>query len=220
MKLLFIVPSAALLFATPAIAYEPFTASSGFYVGAEVDYGWGHANLPDAKASTGHTTYTTNITQIDGVTGGVHGSYDFKTGAWVVGGEADLGPANVNATLPAWAFGDYGKSDVDSYGAARFRAGYALDHTLYYALGGLALAHTQASFSDMPAFDSNSESKSGWTLGLGAERALTDKWTTRIEYRYADFGRFGDPNASTNVGWKDYNKITEHVIRLGLNYKF
>jgi len=219
MKLLFIVPSAALLLATPAVAYEPFTAWSGVYVGAQVDYGWGRARLPEARPSAGHAT-SFNITQTDGITGAVHGSYNFKTGAWIVGGEAELGRANANAEIPAWAFGGYGKSDIDSQGMARLRAGYAIDNTLYYATGGLAIAHTQASFSDMPAFDSNSETKNGWTLGVGAERALTDKWTTRVEYRYADFGRFADPNAATNAGWKDYNNITEHVIRLGFNYKF
>lgn len=219
MKLLFIVPSAALLLATPAVAYEPFSAWSGIYVGAQVDYGWGRAQLPEARPSPGYTIYT-NLERTDGVAGTLHGSYNLKTGAWVVGGEAELGRASASTNLPAWAFGDYGKADMDSLGMARLRAGYAVDNTLYYATGGLALAHTQANFADMPAFDINSETKNGWTLGFGAERALTDKWTTRVEYRYADFGRFADPNAATNLGWKDYNKVTEHVVRLGFNYKF
>jgi outer membrane immunogenic protein len=50
---------------------------------------------------------------------------------------------------------------------------------------------------------------SGWMLGIGAEYALWDNWTAKIEYNRMDFGN-GGPFAD--------NKF--NVIKAGINYRF
>jgi len=50
---------------------------------------------------------------------------------------------------------------------------------------------------------------SGWMLGIGAEYALSDNWTAKIEYNMMDFGDSG-PFADDKF----------NVLKVGINYRF
>src|SRR5215472_9487074 len=50
---------------------------------------------------------------------------------------------------------------------------------------------------------------SGWMLGIGAEYALWDNWTAKIEYNMMDFGNSG-PFADDKF----------NVVKAGINYRF
>jgi outer membrane immunogenic protein len=56
----------------------------------------------------------------------------------------------------------------------------------------------------------------GWTIGGGLEYALTNHWTVRTEYLYADLGKTTFTQSGFNVGVK----TTENIVRAGLSYKF
>jgi outer membrane immunogenic protein len=70
----------------------------------------------------------------------------------------------------------------------------------------------------------------GWTVGAGIEAQLMGNWTAKAEYLYVDLGTvtntfndaffagFGTPGVAatrTITG-----EVSEHIFRLGLNYKF
>jgi outer membrane immunogenic protein len=87
---------------------------------------------------------------------------------------------------------------------------------------------------------SNSVTKVGWVLGVGAERAITDGWSVKVEYLHVDLGRvnttFGIPSQrsafcggfGTAAGYiptlagsgSISTRITDEIVRVGLNYKF
>jgi outer membrane immunogenic protein len=58
----------------------------------------------------------------------------------------------------------------------------------------------------------------GWTAGVGLEYALTDSITTRVEYRYTDFGT-KEAAFPVNGYYEDYTP-TQSLVRVGLSFKF
>jgi outer membrane immunogenic protein len=138
-------------------------------------------------------------------------------------------------------------------GTVRLRAGYGWDRFLVYATGGLAyasirnngngfgaglIATTAPGFinpvSGVPgpsqAFlggvtSGGSRSKAGWTVGAGAEYAITYNWTVKAEYLYENFGHFNNapgfffPGAAAAVNNHGHD-INVNIVRVGVNYKF
>ena len=108
---------------------------------------------------------------------------------------------------------------LDFVSTVRGRAGYAFDHWLFYATGGLAWS--QARFLE----DSNSTGnedkilrmRSGWALGAGAELAIAPGWTARLEYLYDRLGKASGTFPS-GTGYES-TTVDLNSVRLGLNRK-
>ncbi len=66
---------------------------------------------------------------------------------------------------------------------------------------------------------SGSNTYSGWTVGGGVEWAFMDRWSAKLEYLYIDFGN-GPSVAMTPVLSIVSGKLTDNIVRLGINYKF
>jgi iron complex outermembrane recepter protein len=70
----------------------------------------------------------------------------------------------------------------------------------------------------------NQQTKAGWTVGAGAEVRLGGNWTGKIEYLYLDFGTVSTtatlPQNSTPLAVTFNSRVTENLVRLGVNYKF
>jgi len=68
------------------------------------------------------------------------------------------------------------------------------------------------------------KTKAGWTLGAGAEVRLGGNWTGKVEYLYLDFGNVSTtavlPTNSTPLAITFNSRVTENLVRVGLNYKF
>jgi hemoglobin/transferrin/lactoferrin receptor protein len=146
----------------------------------------------------------------------------------VIGVEADFSKTRLSGfqealategTLPAQrnlqAKTEY---EFDWMATIRGRVGYAFDRLLVYGTGGLAFLNERQSRdqyrSDSASASSPSGSttslsftesverrRTGWTLGVGAEYAITGNWSVKGEYAYAGFGEedFNFPNARQGV---------------------
>jgi iron complex outermembrane recepter protein len=66
--------------------------------------------------------------------------------------------------------------------------------------------------------------KVGWAIGAGAEVRLGGNWTGKVEYLYLDFGNVSTiaslPTNSTPLAINFDSRVTDHVVRVGVNYKF
>ena len=88
------------------------------------------------------------------------------------------------------------------------RAGYLVNEkTLAYVRGGLAGTRLRISFDDGADPFSETGYLEGWQIGGGVERALTDKISARVEYRYSDLGE----------GDLEYDR---HQALIGVSYNF
>lgn len=118
-------------------------------------------------------------------------------------------------------------SGVDWQAGVRGRIGVALDRTLPYIAGGLAVAqfnyaytsfalNQTASTTTLPDETSFKDTYLGWTLGAGIEQAMTDNLILRAEYRYSDFGSktFDTPAGQHRID------LTSKEWKIGVAYKF
>lgn len=177
---------------------------TGAYMGVNIGGAFGNFDVPGSGSS------------LSGVTGGGQIGYNWQAPGtqWVWGLEADfngssqergftVGTTSVNQRLPF-------------FGTVRGRLGYAFDRAMIYATGGLAYQNVKLDVTD-PAFaGSVSDTKTGYAVGGGAEWALWDRWTARVEYLYLDTGTTG----VNTVGGTFSGRVTNNIIRTGLNYRF
>jgi outer membrane immunogenic protein len=114
-------------------------------------------------------------------------------------------------------------SRTKSLASVTGRIGYAWDRFLGYVKGGGAWERDDYAWflTGVPAFGfSGSETRGGWTVGIGAEYAFTNWVTGFVEY---DYYGFGTRNVSLAFSPAFVNfDIQEHksVVKVGLNFLF
>jgi outer membrane immunogenic protein len=151
-------------------------------------------------------------------------------------------------------------------GTLRGRLGFAADRWLVYATGGLAYGRVTTDGSatatgiaiGLPAGAgpctpvpgvvlgaicaltsfSSGVTKVGWTLGVGAEGAIADNWSWKIEYLHVDLGTVNTSFATLPGCFGGFSggaaacfailagsgsiksRITDEIVRVGVNYRF
>jgi outer membrane immunogenic protein len=258
------VAMAAAMFAGPALAADlPFKAParvappmvsnwSGWYAGLNAGYSWGRSSVEYAQGPSDFfgvdtpgdvLALSTSLSPQSFIGGGQLG-FNYQTGAWVWGVEADI----------AWRDNEDSKSFVLNaandtltlsgnqrwVGTLRGRLGYSpvtAPNWLIYATGGLAYGnfeHTVTQFCNIACGQtqtfSDSVTRAGWTVGAGTEFAFNRNWSLGAEYLYMDFGKStllaaaagipplpvpGTTFPATTATFHD----TSHVARLKLNYR-
>ena len=162
-----------------------------------------------------------------GVIGGVHAGYNLQINQWVLGFEGAVDGTSVHANL----FSPLGFATLntrsDIQGSIRLRGGIAFDRVLLYATGGAAFAGITTIYTtSVPFFltESDSKTRSGWTVGGGLAYALTNNWSIRAEYRYSDFGHTIDYPFAVLISpfgrFSVQHHLTQNQVQFGLSYKF
>lgn len=192
--------AAAPAFAADLPAYEPAPAVAapvpsfswtGPYLGVQAGYQWGDTNVgrvkPEGAMVGGYLGYNVQL----------------DNSPVVAGVETDFNWSNADDRAGGVKF------DQRWNGATRARIGYAFDRFLVYGAGGVAYASTKATVAGV---GKDTKTNVGWTVGGGAEYAITDNVATRVEYRYTDYGSdkydFGKA------------KQDEQRVLAGVSYKF
>jgi outer membrane immunogenic protein len=235
MKRILIVGALALASAAPAfaadlplpaaplprapVAYVPAIPTftwTGFYIGLNTGYAFGQSDWTSPVGTTG--AFSVRGPMAGGTIGG-----NYQIGQFVVGGEADFdwqnvrgsqvgGACNLGPGVPASC-----ASASNWVGTFRARAGFAMDRVLLYATAGGAYANIKASLNALPWA---STTELGWTAGAGIEYGITDNWTAKFEYLFADFQHascgLGNCLAVPPVSVS----FNENILRAGINYKF
>jgi outer membrane immunogenic protein len=186
---------------------------------------------------------------LDGVVGGGQFGYNWQVQSWVWGFEADIqgtgerGSRDVTcpigactppivgaAVVPGPAVPVTLSQKIDWFGTVRARGGILVTpKVLLYATGGLAYGDVNTSETiGVAGFGfSNTDTRVGYTVGAGIEGMIGGNWTAKLEYLYVDLGRTSGSFATTipALGGGTLtsfysSRITDNVLRVGLNYKF
>lgn len=215
-------PRAADLVGQVPLQTPPAVAASfnwtGAYFGGHVGYsrGYGRGTLFDPNPAAAGASFGSLF-------GGLQFGYShLLPSRLLVGVEGDISFPNflddgiVSArTTPSSAVTE----KLDFVSTVRGRAGYAFDHWLFYATGGLAWS--QARFLEGSNSTGNEDKilrmRAGWALGTGVELAIVPGWTARLEYLYDHLGKASGafPSGTTY----ESTTVDLNSVRLGLNRK-
>lgn len=165
-------------------------------------------------------------------TGGGQIGYNWQTGPVVLGLETDLNYRGASSSSNAFGFGS-ASNKAGYFGTVRGRLGYAFNHFMVYATGGLAYGNTSypnsvfgvGVFGLPHAFfgtGNNAGTRLGWTVGAGAEYALNQHWSIKGEYLYVDLGKntVNYLDAITGLPVTLTARNADHIVRAGVNYRF
>jgi outer membrane immunogenic protein len=192
----------------PPMAAEPVWNWTGFYIGANGGFGWATSNHTDLLGVT-----SGSFRQSGGLIGGTVG-YNWQTGPVVLGVEGDLDWAHINGSVNCGGANCF--TNMQAFGTARGRLGYAFNNWMPFITGGAAFADIKAGQS---AIASAEQWRTGWTIGGGVEAMFAPNWSAKVEYLYADFGTGAavSYNAPGVVGVTERNV---NMVRGGINYHF
>ena len=200
----------------PAMVAAPMFNWSGFYVGGNVGYGWGKYK---EELFDGGSSVASESIGLDGAFVGGQIGANVQTGSIVWGVEADIQKSWIGGD-ERWAFPGLtvtAEVEVDWFATLRGRVGIAHGPSLFFLTGGIAHGEGTGKLTINGASGSASDDRTGWTVGAGYEAALGDNWSWKLEYLYIDYG-----TEKTNLGggFSAESSIHNHIVRVGLNYRF
>lgn len=182
MKRLLVTCATIAAFSSVAVAadvYDPAAAAydwTGPYVGAHVGYLWGDAELTE-EGLTAQGSF-------EGFIGGIVAGANYQSGNLVFGAEGDFGLTDADGTGTFDDAVDIYTYDMDWNAHLRGRVGLAMDNTLFFVAGGLALTEFHLGYENL----SVGGTYTGWTIGGGFEHAFSDSWVAGAELLYDDYG--------------------------------
>jgi outer membrane immunogenic protein len=204
--------------APPAASVYNWT---GCYVGGNAGGMWVQKDWSYQQAGTlqGRSDGSDKPT---GFLGGVQAGCDYQfAGGFVIGIAGDYDWSDASASHASVLFPGYtDHSKVNSLSSVTGRVGYAWDRYLGYVKGGGAWERDEYSYSNGLITGTASQTRSGWTVGIGGEYAFSNYLSGFVEYDYYDFGdrnlTFVDRTGSFNYGIKE----TKSVVKAGLNLRW
>lgn len=206
---------------TKAPVLAPVFSWTGFYIGADVGYGFGTSKGQSSNAF-GNFPLPYSYDPTGAMGGGFIGA-NYQFNQFVIGVEADWQAADLNGDSgPIGAVPFTLSTTVKDYGSVRGRLGIAFDRVLLFATGGWAWGNftTSYAFTGFPPYLVNRvDSSNGWAAGAGLEYAFTNNVLARVEYRYTDLGSTSFVNFPTNTA-EAGNRVTINDVRVGIAYKF
>ena len=196
----------------PAPVYEaPAFSWTGFYLGINGGYGFGKSDWSSAA--------TTGSINPQGALVGATVGYNWQTGSWVLGAEADADATWISGNTTGGTGLCAGGTGCDTHntwlGTARARIGYAWDRVMPYVTGGGAFGAVKMSPN---TGGGESGTKFGWAAGAGLEYAYKGAWSAKLEYLYTDLGTATCGASSCGVDTEVTYKA--NIVRAGLNYRF
>jgi outer membrane immunogenic protein len=193
----------------PAPAYKvapaPAFSWQGQYIGVHGGYAWG-SNDVNVVGVVGEISPSRGV-------GGIQFGYNHHLSQrWLVGYEIDASFGNLNDS--AFIGGIVTPVEMRYFGTARARLGYTSGPWLFYATAGAAW--TDVNLTGVAAIAAFKRPHVGYVIGAGVEYALTQNWSAKIEYLYADL----DSTASVINGATINTDLAISTVRVGLNYRF
>src|ERR1700722_5502529 len=213
---------ADLPYAKAPVVATPVYDWSGYYVGVFGGGGLGNHNYNNGNGFAGFANFTVNYASTGAIGGGEAG-YNWQSGNYLFGVEADAFGSGIKGNDASQQLGVTDQSNLRWGGTLRARGGITVDRLLLFFTGGWAFGDIQhtSTAAGFPV-DQFTNHQSGLTAGGGIAYALTDNVIGKFEYRYYDFGRYNrSGNPLTPNGQLPYTvDNTYSVVTIGIDFKF
>jgi outer membrane immunogenic protein len=199
---------------------------TGCYLGVEGGGAWGHSDQI-AGGPLGFGTVTGSGYDVSGgLVGGTAGC-NYQVNQFVLGVEGDMswvdksGSAHESALFtPTVVVG----TNENWLATVRGRLGWTpVDRWLLYVTGGFAAAGVEATIASPTSGNlTDTQTRTGWTAGVGIETAFWTNWTAKIEYLHVEFGSqvYFNPQPTPATNIRSDVPLTNEIVRAGLNFHF
>lgn len=196
---------------------------SGVYVGVQGGYGWG-----DYKNTIYVSGNNSTDIDVDGGYGGLHAAARWQLGQLTLGAEAEINYSDINGVGFLGGSTNSGATldgDIKWFGSVVGEVGLPLERVLLYVSGGAAFADVDytTDLLSRPGNTVDSDTPLGWTIGVGADYAMTDHFVIGARYRYYEFDDVFFPDTPAEGGLmlqERTHDIDMHTISLKAAYKF
>jgi outer membrane immunogenic protein len=213
--------------APPRVMPVPVYSWTGCYIGVEGGGAWGRSRHISGDPGLVGVDITNNYNVSGWLVGGEAGC-NYQTDRWVFGVEGDWswtdkrGSANNIAPFNTTSISGTKEKWIAT---ARGRVGFLpTEMLLLYVTGGAAWASVEANV-DATASGAgivrDTRDRFGWTVGGGGEYAFGGGWSAKAEYLYVRFDgqQYLNPPIP-GFAIRDNVPLDNHIVRVGLNYKF
>jgi outer membrane immunogenic protein len=191
---------------------------TGLYFGGFAGGSFGDTDF--SAGPSGGPSFIDASVSSSGFTGGAQIGYDWQIDNFVIGAVADIAFSDYKAKISASAPGIDAEAEakLQYLGTVRARLGYAWDRALIYGHGGFAYGKSEQtiSFNGTEVY-SDSQNRTGWTVGAGIEYKLTDHVSFGTEYAYVDLG---NKTIYDDGGTFADQDLKFHTIKALINYRF
>ncbi|MBK5932752.1 outer membrane immunogenic protein [Rhodovulum imhoffii] len=195
-----------------------FTIFEGVYAGASLGFAFGGDDRVGLRDPV--PKYNAGKLELGGVLGDLHLGYRWRNYNLVYGGELGVSFGNVEDSTT-----DKGVKSESSLNTAitlRGSVGQMVrDDTLLYGFAGLSRGSFDYSVKGTDAggdigIDDDFD-RTGYVLGVGMERAMSERWSVRGELQYSNYGKekLTGPNDHATYATPDY-----FSLNLGVNFQF
>lgn len=208
---------------------HPFAIWTGCYLGGHAGALWDSSDSWVVRTPGGaFFGQSLGSHDLDGWIGGaqVGCDYQFSGSRAVIGVQADYGWTDAKGShASARETGVAYHSDLKSLATVTGRVGYAWERFLGYVKAGGAWSSVDYSASTIlvgTAYTS-SDTRSGWTAGIGGEYAVGSNLSVFVEYNHYDFGLADVQFAPRVAGLRPAVLGIEEsasVLRAGFNLRF
>ena len=220
------MPSKVAPAAAPVIPYVNWT---GFYIGGLVGVGSNHSACTwdgpgDGSGCQQWNTFGTSQANDTAGLAGVEIGYDWQNRYFVYGVAADWTWTGMKKTVTGGSGSVSYQAKINWLASFRGRAGIAIDLTLLYLTGGVALGGIKDTVNynfTTPGSLSTDDVRWGWVAGAGVEHRWTPNWSVKFEYLHYEF----QDKSLTGIDPSDgavslrFNHSVD-VGRVGLAYRF
>jgi outer membrane immunogenic protein len=208
--------SIAPIYKTPP---APVATWSGSYLGVSGGGAWGKAVVRNELSGADQTPRMDLSGGIVGITAG----FNLQNGPVVLGLEGDISATGKKGSATEFPPNAVFSNEVKERWLSTFRGrvGYAHDNWLLYATGGGAVANVDNSIASAAGQISDNQWHWGWTAGGGVEVKLTQDWSAKVEYLYVGLQDKSYFNPAPSVAFPGNQRLnlTDHIVRVGVNYK-
>lgn len=189
---------------------------TGFYAGLATGYSIGES---DQQTTQGTLPTTSDIN--GGIVGATIGAnYQFER--LVLGVEGDIFLSGQSDTFLCSSGVQQCRNQLDWVGSVRGRVGAAFDRLMVFGTAGVAIAAGDSTVSP-PSANTTGIYKGtyvGWTAGVGAEYAVTERIRFKSEYAYTDLGTETSTLGTISATNRFEASTTYHTVKMGVNFAF
>lgn len=178
--------------------------------------GWFIGATLGGATSTFDFSESSSTIDASGFLGGVTGGYNWQNGPIVIGLEGDVLSADVSGDRRFNGGINRANPSINTMADIRLRAGVTVvPQVLVFATLGGAWADADLNVAG-PGGRSADGTFFGWSIGGGAEVALSSNWSARFDYQFTDF----DSETVSYPGGDLEYEPDMSIYRGSLNYRF